>query len=98
MGAPVAGCGGDGERRAGAAGPVIDMADIRFDPPRLTVAAGDTVTFRNVGQLTHNAKGEAFFSRVVEPGASYSRTFEEAGTFEYVCTFHPGMEGTLTVR
>lgn len=98
LGAPVAGCGGDGESRARVAGPAIDMADSRFVPPRLTVAVGDTVTFRNVGRLTHNAKGEKFFSRVVEPGASYSHTFEAAGTFGFVCTFHPGMEGTLTVR
>lgn len=106
LSATVAACGGAGEGedrpaaspRAERSATTIDMADIRFDPPRLTVERGQTVTFRNVGKLTHNAKGETFFSRVVEPGGSYRQTFDEAGTFDFVCTFHPGMEGTLTVR
>ena len=79
-------------------GTVIEMADLRFEPRELTVKRGETVTFRNVGEVTHNAKGKGFFSRVVEPGGSYRRKFSETGTFDYVCTFHPGMEGTLTVR
>jgi plastocyanin len=74
------------------------MADLRFEPRELTVARGTTVTFRNVGKVTHNAKGKTFFSRVVEAGGSYRHRFDQAGTFEYLCTFHPGMEGTLTVR
>ena len=77
---------------------VIDMADLRFSPRSLTVARGDTVTFRNVGAVTHNAKGATFFSRVVEPGGTYRHTFSKRGRFPFVCTFHPGMEGVLRVR
>jgi plastocyanin len=93
-------CGGGGEQAPAAAAPAaaVEMADLRFEPRDLTVKRGTTVTFRNVGKVTHNVKGKSFFSRVVEPGASYRHRFDEAGAFDYVCTFHPGMEGTLTVE
>jgi plastocyanin len=79
-------------------GTTVDMVDLAFEPRALTIKRGQRVTFRNRGKVTHNAKGKTFFSRVVEPGGSYRHTFKRAGTFEYLCTFHPGMEGKLTVR
>ena len=83
---------------AKAAGTTIDMVDLAFEPRALTIKRGQAVTFHNRGKVTHNARGKSFFSRVVEPGGSYRHTFKRTGTFEYVCTFHPGMEGTLTVK
>ena len=101
----VSACGGGGGEGAtpaaaspATADPTIDMVDLRFEPAALTVERGQTVTFVNRGKVTHNAKGKDFFSRVVEPGDSYRHTFDHAGTFAYVCTFHPGMDGTVTVR
>ena len=103
----LAACGGEsgGQPNAAAspapskaAGTTIDMVDLKFEPAALTVERGQTVTFVNRGKVTHNAKGKDFFSRVVEPGDSYSHTFDRAGTFAYVCTFHPGMDGTVTVK
>jgi plastocyanin len=102
----MAACGGGGGETqspappsaAKTAGTTVDMVDLAFRPRELAIERGQTVTFRNRGKVTHNAKGKDFFSKVVEPGGSYSHTFRRAGTFEYVCTFHPGMEGTLTVR
>lgn len=99
-------CGGGAGKQPGAAaapapkaaGTTIDMVDLAFEPRALTLERGQTVTFHNSGKITHNAKGKDFFSRVVEPGGSYSHTFEQAGSFPYVCTFHPGMDGTVTVR
>ncbi len=103
----LAACGGGGEAQPNAAAPpapseaaatTIDMVDLEFEPASLTVERGQTVTFVNRGKVTHNAKGKDFFSRVVEPGGSYSHTFNRSGTFTYVCTFHPGMDGTVTVK
>ena len=81
-----------------AGGTTIEMVDLKFRPRSVTIERGETVTFVNRGKVTHNAKGKDFFSRVVQPGGSYRHRFDEAGTFEYVCTFHPGMDGTLRVR
>ena len=102
--AALAACGpggGEADRLAaslpGDGTATIDMADLRFAPRRLTVRRGDTVTFRNVGKVTHNAKGKTFFSRVVEPEQSYRHTYRTSGTFPFVCTFHPGMNGQVVV-
>lgn len=99
-------CGGGADKQFDASaapapktgGTTIDMVDLQFEPRALTIERGQTVTFLNRGKVTHNAKGEDFFSRVVEPGGAYRHTFKQAGTFPYVCTFHPGMDGTVTVR
>jgi plastocyanin len=34
----------------------------------------------------------------INPGASFSRTFQTAGSFPYYCTFHANMVGTVTVQ
>ncbi|MGH2617156.1 MAG: cupredoxin domain-containing protein [Thermomicrobiales bacterium] len=35
---------------------------------------------------------------MLDPGASFSYTFDEAGTFEYSCLIHPEMHGSIVVR
>ena len=78
-------------------GTTVDMVDLAFEPRALTIKRGQRVTFRNRGKVTHNAKGKTFFSRVVQPGASYQHTYRTRGRFAFVCTFHPGMDGVLVV-
>ena len=97
LGLTMAACGGGGGEKDSPAASIA-MADLEFQPKRITVRRGQTVRFVNRGKVTHNAKGKDFFSRVVEPGGSYSHRFSSAGSFDYVCTFHPGMEGTITVK
>lgn len=106
---PAAGCGGSSSGDAtttsssttasAASGMTVEMTDdLRFAPKAITVSAGDTVTWTNPSDVTHNVKGDGFFSRVVEAGGMYRHRFATAGSFAYVCTFHPGMAGTVTVR
>jgi plastocyanin len=35
---------------------------------------------------------------VLLPGATYARTFDAPGTYDYVCAVHPYMQGTVVVR
>ena len=99
----VAGCGGDdeaggGEERGG--GNVVSMRDLQFQPRELTVEVGQRVTWRNDDTAPHNVvtqDGSGPKSDVFGQGKSYSFTPEQAGEIAYVCTIHPGMEGTLTV-
>jgi len=37
-------------------------------------------------------------SQLQGTGASYSRTFNTAGTFSYTCTLHGGMNGSVLVK
>jgi hypothetical protein len=65
----------------------------------VTIAVGDTVTWRNTGQAPHNATADdgSFKTQTIENGQSASHTFNQAGTFSYICTIHPNMKGTVRV-
>ena len=109
-GAAVAGCGSDDGDDAGAAGgygtsggsaamtATVGMEGISFVPEAITVAAGGKVTFDNTSTITHNVTFDDVKSGTLEVGDDYEREFPDAGTFSYVCTFHAGMKGTVTVE
>jgi len=71
-----------------------------YAPNPITVAVGGTVTWKNNDSVTHTstANGGAWNSGNMAPGASFSTTFSSAGSFQYHCTIHPGMVGTITVQ
>jgi plastocyanin len=79
----------------------VQMLDNAFEAKDITVKVGDTITWENAGAAPHTAtatEGADFDSGSVAPGDSYEWTAKKAGTVSYVCTFHPGMEGTITVE
>ncbi|HUG29565.1 MAG TPA: cupredoxin domain-containing protein [Candidatus Limnocylindria bacterium] len=77
-----------------------------FDPETASVAGGGTVqvTFENISTVPHNLTFQdpidAATETVVAPGASETIEFEAPapGDYAFVCTLHPGMDGTLTVQ
>jgi plastocyanin len=77
----------------------VEMGDYFFRPRDVTVSAGDSVRWDNVGRVPegHTATGEGFDSGVLEEGESFTHRFTRGGTFDYVCTLHPAMTGTVTV-
>jgi plastocyanin len=77
--------------------PTVHMSNFAFKPSALTVHAGDTVVFTNDDDVTHNVTADGFKSGDVAGGKSWSYTFTKPGTYAYVCTYHPGMSGTITV-
>jgi plastocyanin len=91
---PAGGGGGGG-------GTAVSMEGIAFNPAEVTVGAGDTVTWTNNDSVGHDVTADEFSSG--DPGGlaqgdTFEHTFEEAGSFDYVCTVHPGMEGTVVVE
>jgi plastocyanin len=68
-----------------------------FNPEQLTVPTGTTVRWIWEQEMDHNVVGEGFESPVQSQG-DFTHTFEEAGTYDYRCTLHPGMTGTVTVE
>jgi plastocyanin len=101
------GCGGDDSEPASAApaaapaGTAVSMVDNAFEPRDLTVKVGDTVEWTNDGGIAHTAtatEGANFDSGSVASGETFEWTAKKAGNVSYVCTFHPGMEGTITVQ
>jgi plastocyanin len=77
----------------------VAIANIAFDPPELEVTIGTTVAWVNQEAVPHTvtAVEGGFDSGTLEQGDAFSHTFEVAGTFPYVCAFHPGMTATITV-
>ncbi len=80
---------------------LIDMGDNFFDPAELTVKVGTTVTWKVVGQSTHDlaARDGSFILRTMSFGQTFSFTFTRAGRDAYVCMQHDGdgMVGEVTV-
>ena len=73
----------------------------RFDPAELTIDAGERVTFANRDISVHDVVGEGFRSARTDPGADAPVTGAETlapGRYEYVCSLHGHMRGTLVVR
>ncbi len=74
----------------------VSVEDNFFDLKKTTVSVGGTVTWEWAGAEPHNVSGDGFESEIQQEG-SFEHTFNDAGTFDYVCTIHPGMEGTIEV-
>lgn len=79
---------------------VVSMSGNKFDPAELTVDQGTTVTWSNTDSTTHTvtAPSGAFNSGDLSPGRNFGYTFNEPGTYEYGCTIHPDMKGTVIVK
>jgi plastocyanin len=92
-------CGGGSPAASTATtgGTTVNIQDIAFHPPVLTVHAGQTVTWRfNDGGTLHNVTGDGWQS-ADETSGYYSHTFAAPGTYAYRCTLHPGMNWTVVV-
>ncbi|MCV7199763.1 cupredoxin family copper-binding protein [Mycobacterium angelicum] len=81
------------------AGDQVSIDNFAFAPAVLTVRAGSTVTWTNRDEEPHTvaANDGSFRSPGMGTGASFSHTFATPGTFDYVCSIHPSMHGTVVV-
>ena len=71
-----------------------------FAPGNLTVAPGTTVTWSNRDSVAHSTASSNgnLWSATIEAGGSYAYTFAARGSYNYRCTIHSGMSGTVTVE
>jgi plastocyanin len=83
-------------------GNTVTTPNLTFAPATLTVAAGTSVTWQFSGS-THNVTFLAATpagGNIADqaPGTTVSRTFSTGGTYDYECTRHSGMLGTIVVQ
>jgi len=85
---------------AGAEEPMVKIDNFTFNPPTLKVAAGTTVTWKNDDDIPHTVASvtRTFKSKALDTDDSYSFTFTTAGVYEYFCSLHPHMKGTIVVE
>ena len=95
--AVLAACGGDDDDAASAEPGVVIVDDNVFKPKTIEVGVGDTVTWRFEGQSAHNVTFDDDEASDLMKDGEYERTFDDAGSFKYVCTVHPGMAGSVKV-
>ena len=74
---------------------------------RLQCRAGTTVTWTNNDTTLHTIisgtpkggiSGTVFDSSYLISGKTFERKFDSTGTFDYYCTLHPFMMGTVVVK
>jgi plastocyanin len=70
-----------------------------FEPARITILLGTTVTWRNGDASNHTvtSEGDTFDSGYLAPGGSFSYTFAKQGHYAYECLIHKFMKGTVDV-
>lgn len=78
----------------------VSIANMAFSPVTITIKQGDTVTWTNNDSTAHTVTSNngSFDSGSLSKGKTFAHTFDTAGTFEYHCTFHPSMKGTVVVQ
>src|SRR5215210_5262261 len=99
------GGGSDAERVLRAQQVGVGVVDDAFQPSQITVDAGDEVDWSSTGQNPHTVTADdgSFASGTLQPGESFSTTFDAASSFAYYCEFHggpggTGMSGVVVVR
>lgn len=79
---------------------VVVIRDFSFTPAEARVSPGSTVIWANCGDQAHTSTSDAgvWDSQLISPGFTYSRTFDQAGSFPYHCEPHPFMTATVVVE
>lgn len=82
-----------------AASVAVGIASFKFGPAEVHVPVGGSVVWTNNDPQQHTATSTtgAFDAGSMQPGASATVEFKTAGSFTYICSFHPFMTGTVVV-
>jgi plastocyanin len=78
----------------------VSILSTGFSPTTRTIATGDVIKWTNKDTKEHQvvANNGSFASAVIQPGKSYSHTFNTAGTFRYHDALHPTLTGRIIVN
>ncbi len=89
---------------AAAKSAAVTIKGFAFSPATLNVDKGTTVTFTNNDSATHtvtsgaNRTKDGKFDQELSGGTEATVTFDNVGTFEYFCSFHSSLKGTVVVK
>ena len=78
----------------------VMIHNFAFNPQRLTVKAGTTVVWENADDIPHTvvSSTKAFRSEALDTGDKFSFTFTSPGSYDYFCSLHPHMTGTIVLE
>lgn len=80
-------------------GKIVDVTiqNFAFNPPSIEISAGDTVRWTNMDSAEHTVDGATFGSGRIPKGQNYEFLFTKPGVYDYRCSIHPDMKGSVTV-
>jgi len=75
-----------------------DVTDSYF-PASIEINPGTAVTWTNNDAVIHTVTDtkKTFDSEFIQAGGTWQYTFEKPGQYDYLCTLHPWMKGTVSV-
>jgi plastocyanin len=81
-------------------GAEVTIDNFSFAPATLTVAAGTQVTWTNRDDIPHTVVNtdKVFKSKVLDSEEKFAFTLDKPGTYQYFCSLHPKMTGTIVVK
>ena len=84
---------------AHAADVMVVMKNFDYSPMDVTIAAGTTVTWKNLDGEPHTiaSRDGLFRSPALDQNDTFQFKFDTAGVYKYVCSIHPKMMATITV-
>jgi plastocyanin len=88
---------------ARAADTTVTQSHTTFDTDAVTLKVGDTLTFANKDDVTHNIQivngdGDVDDKGLQKPGQDIKQTFVKAGNYKVHCAIHPKMKLAVTVE
>jgi plastocyanin len=92
----------DDVQRATTAQTAITIDNFAFGPANIAINAGTTVTWTNHDDEPHTVvnvtDSKLFKSSALDTDDTFSFTFDKPGTYQYFCSIHPRMVGTVEVN
>ena len=81
--------------------------DNSYAPNPITINSGETITWYNADTISHTAtsgsdsdpdEGQLFDSDAILSKQAFTLKFDNKGTFDYYCVYHPSMVGEIVVK
>ena len=100
----LAACGGEDDRQrtaapsTGTAAATVVIDGMAFSPESVEIVAGESVVWTFKDDTTHDVAFDNGPTSPKQKSGTWQRTFDQPGSYEYVCTLHPKMRGTVVVR
>lgn len=96
-------CGSDVlERRAnpasGTAAASVVIDDMAFSPKTIEISVGDTMAWTWKDDAVHDVAFDDAVASPKQESGTWHWTFDRPGSYDYVCSLHPNMRGTVVVR
>ena len=104
LGVVAVGCASQPAASPAVAGTQISIKGFAFNPNQPSVTKGATITWTNDDGTAHTVTSgvpgtpSGKFNQSLEAGKTFSFTFTDTGTYEFFCSIHNSMRGTVTVK